>query len=60
MTTLMLAELVAKPISDDREMHIREMAKVNIKALRTEKGILKHCSLPKTFKHKKCIRSSFY
>lgn len=37
MTTLMLAELVAKPISDDREMHIREMAKVNIKALRTEK-----------------------
>lgn len=36
-TTLMLAELEAKPISDDRAQHIREMAKVNIKALRSEK-----------------------
>ena len=36
-TTLMLAELEAKPVSDDRAQHIREMSKVNIKALRTEK-----------------------
>lgn len=36
-TTLMLAKLEAKPISDDRAQHIREMSKVNIKALRTEK-----------------------
>lgn len=36
-TTLMLAELNAKPVSDDRAQHIREMSKVNIKALRTEK-----------------------
>ncbi len=36
-TTLMLAELEAKPISNDRAQHIREMSKVNIKALRTEK-----------------------
>ena len=36
-TTLMLAELQAKPISDDRAHHIREMSKINIKALRAEK-----------------------
>lgn len=36
-TTLMLAELKAKPVSDDRAQHIREMSKINIKALRTEK-----------------------
>ncbi|QBO59516.1 tetratricopeptide repeat protein [Chryseobacterium salivictor] len=36
-TTLMLTELEAKPVSDDRAQHIREMARVNIKALRSEK-----------------------
>lgn len=36
-TTIMLNELEAKPFSDDRKHHIREMSKVNIKALRTEK-----------------------
>ncbi|MEN2436557.1 hypothetical protein AAH994_14165 [Weeksellaceae bacterium A-14] len=36
-TGLMLAALEAKPVSNDRARHIREMAKVNIKALRTEK-----------------------
>ena len=36
-TGLMLAELEAKPVSDDRAHHIREMTKVNISALRNEK-----------------------
>jgi len=59
-TTLMLAELEAKPVSNDRVHHIREMSKVNIKALRAEKRYSEALDASENFLNKKSATDPFF